>query len=747
MVNLREDWLCQFPLRTRGRYIVNQYGERFKLAGVNWAGASDVRHVVGGLDIQPLPTICQAIADIGFNVVRLPFSNQMLRYGVTVLPAAIDYDLNPGLEGLTPLEVLDHVVDSLAEVGVAVILNNHTSIGMWSGGAEANGLWFLEGDAEYTEEQWISDWLLLAKRYRDRPYVVGYDLRNEVRPTSLLGVVGASSSPDWGSGGELDWMRAAGACARALAWEASGLLIVERLAWPQQSLAEMLYPLPPWKAWDVPKDRIVLALHSYAWSGPGCWTPKHFTGGPVNMLLHAVDWIGDKKLYGELEESQLHALMDTEWGRFLDEDLCPIWLSEFGADMHKEVESQWFDRICRYLESKDADFAYWPLNVGPKPGGEGDESYGLLTNDWLPRWADARVQALRQLMPQRAAQGESFEVRNPFLAPLPWCAPLPGPLVPWPEDGPLMATEEVPAARQLWLEFKGKEVDGSSYPDAQGFPLAELMKLCLQGDFGGFAVASESAYMRRGCSEALQLQLQDARDPNITSFYIHEEVRPCAMWSVVEELPAHWKADSGFLLEVPGGREALFRACYSACLTHGLSGFELFVDKRNVARLYPRPGESTPMANFTRSRDISDKSASSQISKAKPQPNSRSLRTTPVCNCCCVRSMPPLATSPKSPVLPKPRRFHVMRRAYIQIGLQSYPEHDAFPGSDSFVIQDASFSQCRQCCLEGGFGGFALYLGDAYFRTASGRALQRHLQPGFPNTTFYILVAEDILLC
>ena len=89
-------WADQFPLRTRGRNIVNKQGERFKLCGVNWYGASDALHVVGGLADRSLSGICAAIAEMGFNVVRLPFSNQMLHANV-VPEGAISPSLNPSL--------------------------------------------------------------------------------------------------------------------------------------------------------------------------------------------------------------------------------------------------------------------------------------------------------------------------------------------------------------------------------------------------------------------------------------------------------------------------------------------------------------------------------------------------------------------------------------------------------------------------------------------------------------------------
>lgn len=69
---------------------------------------------------------------MGFNVVRLPFSNEMLSLQ-HVPKHAIDYKLNPTLIDKTPLEVYDEVIDCLGIHGVTVVLNNHTTVGMWSG--------------------------------------------------------------------------------------------------------------------------------------------------------------------------------------------------------------------------------------------------------------------------------------------------------------------------------------------------------------------------------------------------------------------------------------------------------------------------------------------------------------------------------------------------------------------------------------------------------------------------------------
>jgi len=50
----------------------------------------------------------------------------------------------------------------------------------------------------------------------------------------------------------------------------------------------------------VPRDRVMLSVHSYAWSGPGAWSPKAFTAGVVHGLLSLRDWATGLSLYGEM---------------------------------------------------------------------------------------------------------------------------------------------------------------------------------------------------------------------------------------------------------------------------------------------------------------------------------------------------------------------------------------------------------------------------------------------------------------
>lgn len=102
----------ELPLHTAHHWIVDAKGNRVKLVGVNWYGADNIEFSVGGLAYRPLAAIARAVKAMGFNSVRLPWSNEL----VETNPAVPDYAVaaNPTLKGKRALEVLDLTVDALA---------------------------------------------------------------------------------------------------------------------------------------------------------------------------------------------------------------------------------------------------------------------------------------------------------------------------------------------------------------------------------------------------------------------------------------------------------------------------------------------------------------------------------------------------------------------------------------------------------------------------------------------------------
>jgi len=404
-------WSGLFPLSVCEGKILSSDGKRFKLAGVNWYGASDVYHVVGGLEFANADAVARSVRDMGFTAVRLPFSNEMLRPGTAVPEGAVCVERNPKLRGLGPLEVFDEVVAALGRAEIAVVLNNHCSFGAWGGEMDENGLWYAEDIL--SEEQWLEDWAFLAERYREAPHVVGFDLRNEVRPVASQWFGWSwPVFPGWGDGGSCDWARAARlAAARLAKVSPEKLIVVERIAFPVRSWRDY------WaadKLGDVPADKLVWAVHSYAWTGLGYFIPSwaRVQAPAFYGFLDYVKWVlaDYYPLNCDMEEEELRASMRDEWGFAVEGGVAPVVLSEFGCAADNEREMAWLERVVRYLRETDADFFYWPLNVGPKPGPRGsppsgprggEEHYGFLTSDWSPKWDDPRLKLLQSLCPGR----------------------------------------------------------------------------------------------------------------------------------------------------------------------------------------------------------------------------------------------------------------------------------------------------------------------------------------------------------
>lgn len=177
------------PLSTRGRYIVDANGKRFKLRGGNWHGASGTylgrgdyndpaNHHAGEmayqtplcLDRVALDEIVAQFVALGINTVRLPWSNEMLHTATIVPDSALR--ANPQLMGKYPLQIFDACISALTRAGIAVILNNHTVKSIWCCGLDVNSRW----NGAQTDQQWQSDWVYLVQRYSNNTRVVGAEL-------------------------------------------------------------------------------------------------------------------------------------------------------------------------------------------------------------------------------------------------------------------------------------------------------------------------------------------------------------------------------------------------------------------------------------------------------------------------------------------------------------------------------------------------------------------------------------------
>lgn len=370
-------------LHTSGNRILDADNRVVHLAGVNWYGFETTDKVVHGLWAKDYHDILQSIKDNGYNTIRLPYSNEMVKH--PIVPTAMDTNtFNHDLAGLNSLEIMDKIVSGAGAVGLRVILDNHRSSA--GDGPEANGLWYT---SEYPEQAWINDWTTLARRYagvkdaNGKRVVIGMDLRNEphLNPNGSPGT-GACWTGDPAKDGcsEEDawhnWPKAAERAGNAILKANPNLLIfVEGLDcydndcgwWGGNLKGVAMHPVKL----EV-ENRVVYSPHDF---GPNLYVQKWFNGGTTRASLYAV-W-------------------DRYFGYIYNDGMAPLWMGEFGTgnngeDASSEVagsQGQWFSSLVQYMDERSSmGWAYYALN--------GQDTYSLLDRHYDRTPASAMKQRM-----------------------------------------------------------------------------------------------------------------------------------------------------------------------------------------------------------------------------------------------------------------------------------------------------------------------------------------------------------------
>ena len=88
---------------TSGNQILDAAGNPVRVAGINWYGFETPDEIAHGLWAQDYHTIINDIAKLGYNTIRIPFSNQMVED--PIVPQNLSFyntgPINTDLAGLT----------------------------------------------------------------------------------------------------------------------------------------------------------------------------------------------------------------------------------------------------------------------------------------------------------------------------------------------------------------------------------------------------------------------------------------------------------------------------------------------------------------------------------------------------------------------------------------------------------------------------------------------------------------------
>lgn len=332
----------------QGGQLVDATGMPVRMTGVNWLGPETYLFTFGGLDVRNYRDMVKQMADLGYNTIRVPYSNQML--DAKNAPSGVNPAINPDLRGLSGLEILDKVIEQAGQNGMRVLLDRHRPD---AGGQSAS--WYTRA---YPESRWIDDWRMLAKRYKGNPTVIGAELHNEPNggddPKGVCWGCGETTR-DWRLAAERagnaildvnpDWLIVVNGvdCAkvgdeRTCTWRGGNLMAAEK------------FPVELSK-----KDKLVYSAHDYGTSVYG------------NEWLYARDF-----------PANMPALWDKWWG-YLDKDnVAPVVITEFGSTFKDPRNEVWLRTLMDYLGTGPTgiDFCFWVWNP------QSSDTDGLLDKDW-----------------------------------------------------------------------------------------------------------------------------------------------------------------------------------------------------------------------------------------------------------------------------------------------------------------------------------------------------------------------------
>jgi endoglucanase len=327
---------------TNGTQIVDAANRPVRIAGINWFGFESPSFVVHGLTARDYHDLLKQIKSLGYNTIRLPFSDQL--FWESSVPNGISFSngMNQDLQGLSGLQIMDKIVDSASQLGLKIILDHH--------GIDAGSQTTLWSAPDCSESCFEADWQELATHYLGNPTVIGADLDNEPHGPAC-----------WGCGDpSVDWeMEAEKLGNELLAINPHWLIFVEGVECYQadcywwggnlEGVADKPVQL------SVP-NQVVYAPHDY----PHDVYDLHYFHDPTYP-------------------NNLSGIWEAHWGFIVKQHLAPLMLGEFGTTLNDMQDQQWLSTLVNYLGTgvTGISWTYWALN--PDSGDTG----GILQSDWV----------------------------------------------------------------------------------------------------------------------------------------------------------------------------------------------------------------------------------------------------------------------------------------------------------------------------------------------------------------------------
>lgn len=370
-----DDWL-----HTDGNRILDKNNKQVWLTGVNWFGYNTGTNIFDGLWNSELESSVKAIADHGFNLIRVPISAQLINQWAAGEYPRANYNqaYNTTLNDMNSLEIFDYFLVLAEKNGMKVMPDIH------SAETDASGhnvnLWYT---SKVSVEEFYSALEWLADRYKDNDTIIAIDLKNEPHGKPFEG----SGAAIWNdSTAANNWKYVAEQAAkRILAKNPNVLIMVEgteiysKKNGDYSSTNEKDYYFNWWGGnlrgvKDYPvnlgkyQDKLVYSPHDY---GPTVFEQPWFKGNYTYDSLMNDCW-RDNWLY--IHTDNTAPLLIGEWGGFM-----------------REPNLTWMTYMRQLIKNYHLNHTFWCFNAN-----SGDTG-GLVLDDFKT-WDDEKYNFVKEVL-------------------------------------------------------------------------------------------------------------------------------------------------------------------------------------------------------------------------------------------------------------------------------------------------------------------------------------------------------------
>lgn len=373
-----DDWL-----HTDGNRILDKDGRQVWLTGVNWFGYNTGTNTFDGLWNSELKPSVEAIADHGFNLIRVPISAELINQWAAGEYPQANYNnaYNPELNSMNSLQIFDYFLKLAEENGLKVMPDIHSAETNASG--HTVNLWYTDrvsAGEYYSALEWLAD------RYKDNDTIIAFDLKNEPHGKPYEG----SGAAVWNdSDSENNWKCAAEtAAARILAKNPNVLIMVE---------GTEIYPIDEKSNGDFHSTDS--SDYYFNWWGGNLRGVKEHPidlGAYQNKLVYSPHDYGPTVYLqpwfeGDYDfDSLTRDCWQDNWLYIHKDNTAPLLIGEWGGFM-KEPNLKWMTCMRRLISENHLNHTFWCYNAN-----SGDTG-GLVLDDFKT-WDEEKYAFVKEVL-------------------------------------------------------------------------------------------------------------------------------------------------------------------------------------------------------------------------------------------------------------------------------------------------------------------------------------------------------------